>query len=110
MCGRTLPAASFECTTSALKKLSHVHDVVVLQFVDPAERGLAGSGFMRAHEAETGREFVTFGKRTWLDPEIAARACRSAGIDHLVLRTDEPYVVALRRLFKERGFAARGTR
>jgi uncharacterized protein (DUF58 family) len=96
--------------TDALKQIAHVHDVVVLQFVDPAERGLAGSGFVRAREAETGREFVTYGKRSWLDPEAAARASRSAGIDHLVIRTDEPYVVALRRLFKERGFAARGTR
>lgn len=96
--------------TQALKKLAHAHDVVVLQFVDPAEHGLGGSGFVRAREAETGREFVTFGKRAWLDPEVVERACRAAGIDHLVLRTDQPYVVALRRLFKERGFAARGTR
>ncbi len=96
--------------TSALKKLAQVHDVVVLQFVDPAERGLSRSGFVRAREAETGREFVTFGKRAWLDPEAAARTCRSAGIDHLEIRTDQPYEVALRRLFKQRGFAARGTR
>jgi uncharacterized protein (DUF58 family) len=96
--------------TSALKKLAQVHDVVVLQFVDPAERGLSRSGFVRAREAETGREFVTFGKRAWLDPEAAARTCRSAGIDHLEIRTDQPYEVALRRVFKQRGFAARGTR
>ncbi|MDZ4773970.1 MAG: DUF58 domain-containing protein [Planctomycetota bacterium] len=96
--------------SAALKKLAHVHDVVVLQFVDPAERGLRGSGFVRAREAETGREFVTFGKRTWLDEESVARACRSAGMDHLPIEIGRPYEVALRRLFKQRGFAARGTR
>jgi uncharacterized protein (DUF58 family) len=96
--------------TEALKHIAHVHDVVVLQMIDPSERGLPGSGFVRAREAETGREFVTFGRRTWLDAESVSRACRQSGIDHLALHTDRPYVVALRRLFKERGFVARGTR
>lgn len=99
-----------EHATAALKKLAQVHDCVVLQFLDPAELGLGGSGFVRAREAETGVEFTTRGARARIDPAVAARACRSSGIDHLLIRTDQPFEVALRRLFKQRGFAARGTR
>ncbi|MBL8863247.1 MAG: DUF58 domain-containing protein [Planctomycetes bacterium] len=94
----------------ALKSLAARHDVVALQLVDPAEHGLAGAGFFRAREAETGREFVTRGKSTWLDPERAARELPRAGIDHLVIRTDRPFVHALRNLFRGRGFIGRGTR
>ncbi|MBL8857728.1 MAG: DUF58 domain-containing protein [Planctomycetes bacterium] len=95
---------------SALKKLAQRHDCVVLQLQDPAESGLRGSGFLRAREAETGREFATTGRSTWLDAEAATRLCKSAGIDHLLIRTDRPFEAALRQLFKARGFAARGTR
>ncbi len=95
---------------AALKRLAARHDVVALQFVDPAESGLSGAGFFRAREAETGREFVTRGKSNWLDTERAARELPKAGIDHLVIRTDRPYVHALRNLLRGRGFIGRGTR
>jgi len=94
----------------SLKRLAARHDVVALQFVDPAEGGLSGAGFFRAREAESGREFITRGKSTWLDPERAARELPRAGIDHLVIRTDRPYAHALRQLFRGRGFIGRGTR
>lgn len=99
-----------EAALGALKSLAARHDVVAIQFVDPAELGLAGAGFFRAREAESGREFVTRGKSTWLDPQRAARELPRAGIDHLVVRTDRPFVHALRNLFRGRGFVGRGTR
>jgi uncharacterized protein (DUF58 family) len=53
----------------ALIRLAQRHDVVVLQLADPAEEGLAGAGFLRAREAETGVEFWTRGGRSGLDVE-----------------------------------------
>ena len=94
----------------ALKRMSQLHDVVVLQFQDPSELGLPGGGFLRAREAETGREFVTRGARSWLDPRAVERELRRCGIDHLLIRTDKPYAHALRQLFRARGVMGRGTR
>jgi uncharacterized protein (DUF58 family) len=95
---------------AALKRLSQLHDCIVLELEDPAENGVRGAGFLRASEAETGREFVTRGARTWIDPLAAAPDLRRAGIDHLRIRTDQPFEPALRQLFRARGWAGRGTR
>jgi uncharacterized protein (DUF58 family) len=99
-----------EGAIGALKRLGHLHDCVVLQLEDPAETGLRGSGFFRASEAETGREFVTHGRARWLDPSRAASALKRSGIDHLHVRTDQPFTPALRQLFRGRGSIARGSR
>jgi uncharacterized protein (DUF58 family) len=95
---------------TALKRMSQLHDCVVLQLEDPAETGLRGSGFFRASEAETGREFVTHGRRRWHDPVVQAAELKRCGVDHLHVRTDKPFVPALRQLFRGRGWVARGTR
>ncbi len=95
---------------TALKRMSQLHDCVVLQLEDPAETGLRGSGFFRASEAETGREFVTHGRRRWHDPLALAAELKRCGLDHLHVRTDKPFVPALRQLFRGRGWVARGTR
>lgn len=95
---------------SALKHVGHVHDCVVLQLEDPAETGVRGSGFFRAAEAESGHEFVTHGRRRWHEPARMARELKRAGLDHLHVRTDVPFVPALRQLFRGRGWIARGTR
>lgn len=94
----------------ALKRMSQLHDVVVLQFEDPCESGLRGGGFFRAREAETGREFVSRGRGTWLDPAKAARELKRCGIDHLRIRTDRPFAHSLRHLFRNRGWVGRGAR
>src|SRR5262249_3081780 len=79
----------------ALKPLAQQHDCVVLHLQDPAERGLKGAGFLRAREAETGRAFVTRGRRQWLDPELVAGELRRSGIDYFRLETDRPFVPKL---------------
>jgi uncharacterized protein (DUF58 family) len=94
----------------ALKQLAQKHDCAVLQFQDPAERGLAGSGFLRASEAETGRAFVTHGRRRWLDPDAAAEELKSAGIDHLLIRTDQPFIQKVRHFFRSRSLLGKGAR
>jgi hypothetical protein len=88
----------------ALKRLAQLHDCVVLQLEDPAERGWRGSGFFRAREAETGREFVTHGRRRWIDASQAASELKRCGID------DQPYAHSLRLLFRSRGYIGKGER
>ena len=94
----------------ALTRLAQRHEVVVIQLHDPAETGLAGGGLLRAGEAETGRLFVTPAGRRWADPGEAARPLTRAGVDHLLLRTDKPFVADLRNLLLSRGVLGRGVR
>lgn len=93
-----------------LKRLSHLHDCVVLQFVDPAEDSLRGSGFFRGQEAESGRTFVGHGRRVWHDRDSVTSQLRLAGIDHLMLSTEGPIEERLRHFFRSRGLLGRGAR
>jgi uncharacterized protein (DUF58 family) len=93
-----------------LKPLAQQHDCVVLHLQDPAERGLRGAGFLRAREAETGRAFVTRGRRRWLDPDAVAGELRRAGIDYLRIETNTEFVPQLRNFFKSRNLLGRGAR
>lgn len=99
-----------EAGVPALRLLAQRHDVVVIQLQDPAETGVRGAGFLRAGEAETGRIFVTRAGRRWVDPEATARDLKRAGVDHLLVRTDVPFVADLRNFLKARGGLGRGTR
>jgi len=94
----------------ALKLAAQQHDCVVLYLQDPAERGLKGAGFLRAREAETGRAFVTRGRRAWLDPNTVAVDLRRAGIDCLSIETDTIFVPKLRSFFRSRNVLGRGAR
>ncbi len=94
----------------AIKQLSQVHECVVVQLRDPAEDGLAGGGIVRAREAETGTSFVTRISRPQVSLEDTTAAFRRAGVDHLVLRTDQPVVSPLRHFFSSRGILTRGAR
>jgi uncharacterized protein (DUF58 family) len=99
-----------EAAIPALKLLAQRHDVVVIQLQDRAETGMPGAGFLRAGEAETGRVFVTRAGRAWADPEATARELKRAGVDHLLVRTDQPFVADLRNFLKARNVLGRGTR
>lgn len=94
----------------ALKQLAQKHDVAVLQLQDPAERDLAGGGFLRAREAETGRAFVTMGRSRWLAPERVAAELKRSGIDHLLIPTDRPFVERVRNFLRGRNLLGRGAR
>jgi uncharacterized protein (DUF58 family) len=93
-----------------LKLMAQEHDCVVLQLQDPAERGRLGAGIFRAEEAETGEAFVTHGRSRWFDEEATERELKRGGIDHLVLRIDEPFVPKLRGFLRRRDCLGRGTR
>jgi len=94
----------------ALKSLAQEHDVVVLQFQDPAEAGRLGGGIFRAEEAETGEAFVSHGRRRWLDPAAASHGLKQGAVDHLVLPIDQPFVPRLRGFLRRRGLMGKGTR
>jgi uncharacterized protein (DUF58 family) len=94
----------------SLKLLAQRHDVAVFQFLDPAERGLPGGGFLRAREAETGRVFVTRARKVWTEQKTIATELRKCGIDHLVIQTDESFVARVRHFCRTRGLLGRGAR
>ena len=95
---------------TALKPLAHAHDCIVLQFSDPAEQGRLRGGIFRGEEAETGEAFVAHGFSRWLDHEQISRELKHAGIDHLLLPTDKPFLPKLRGFLRRRDCLGRGTR
>lgn len=94
----------------ALKRLAQLHDVVAIQMRDPAEVKIAGAGIYRATEAETGRSFVTHGRRQAIDQEHLTQSLRKSGIDHLLVETDRPFAHQLRNFFESRDLLGRGAR
>lgn len=94
----------------ALKQLAEQHDVAVLQFQDPAESGVRRAGFLRASEAESGKTFTTRSGRNWLQGDPIAAEFKRSGIDHLLLRTDQPFLSQLRNFFCSRGLLGRTVR
>ena len=95
---------------AALKLMAQRHDCAVIQLRDPAEDSLRGAGVFRAQEAETGRAFVTHGRRQWADPTEIKDDLKRSGIDHLVISTDEPFALKLRYFFESRHLLGRGAR
>lgn len=93
----------------SLAMLAQQHEVAVLQFQDPAEVTLRGSGFLRAQEAESGRAFVTHGRRPVVDQLRIEAELRRGGVGHLLIRTDQPFLPKLRHFFRARG-AGKGAR
>jgi len=94
----------------ALRLVAQRHDCMVLQFQDPAERGMRGSGFFQAREVETGRKFVTHGRSRWSDREGLDGEFRRAGIDFLRIPIDRPFQHHLRGFLNDRGTLGRGAR
>ncbi|MHB1309795.1 MAG: DUF58 domain-containing protein [Limisphaerales bacterium] len=94
----------------ALRLMAQNHDCVVLQIEDPAERGRLRAGVFRAEEAETERAFVAHGRSRWFERDDLAHALHQAGIDHLVLPLDQPFLPRLRDFLRRRDSLGRGTR
>jgi uncharacterized protein (DUF58 family) len=94
----------------ALRRMAQEHDCAVMQLRDPAEERLRGVGFVRATEAETGRPFVVRGRLRGFDPSVVEDELKRAGVDCLLIRTDQPYVSRVRHYFKHRNLLGRGAR
>lgn len=95
-----------------LRRLTARNEVVAVTVDDPREYELPDAGWIELIDAETGaRELVDTsdaGARTALriaadEQRLArARALRSAGVDHVALRTDRPYTQTLHTAFAAR--------
>jgi uncharacterized protein (DUF58 family) len=94
----------------ALKRLAQEHDCAVLQLRDPAEDRLRGVGFVRATEAETGRALLVRGRVRGSDSAHVGEQLKKAGIDYLLIQTDQPYASRVRQFFKLRNLLGRGAR
>lgn len=99
-----------EGAVHAIALMAQRHEVAVLQFQDPAEVTLRGSGFLRAQEAESGRRYVTHGRRRPLEQGRIEAELRKGGVEHLLIRTDQPFVHRLRHFFRSRGLLGKGAR
>ena len=88
--------------------LAQEHEVAVIQVQDPAEVTLPSGGFLRAQEAESGRTFTARARRQMVDQLRIENQLRKGGVDHLMLRTDEPYLHKLRHFFRSRGVSGGG--
>ena len=81
-----------------------------MQLRDPAEQSLRGAGLIRAREAETGREVVTIGRAAGVNMDQSIRELHRAGVDHLLIDIDRPYVQTVRQFFRGRNLLGRGVR
>jgi uncharacterized protein (DUF58 family) len=104
----SLAQASF----SMLRQANRRHDLVAVQIADKYELELPALGRLVLNDAETGevveintadeRKRAAFAERQARAQAELARLFRSAGIDAIQLRTDQPYGAALGRFFETR--------
>lgn len=106
----TRPAGTLPLAT-ALRQANRRHDVVAVQIIDPHELELPAIGRLILEDAETGEvvEVNTnasareaFAARQEQEQTALGRLLRSARIDAIRLRTNQPYAAALGRFFETR--------
>lgn len=95
---------------SALKRLGHQHDVVVIHVQDPAEIGDLRAGYFRGAEAESGRTFLGNGSQRWNDGCTIQQDLASADVSYLKLLTDCSPLSPLRQFLLTRAMRMRGQR
>jgi uncharacterized protein (DUF58 family) len=97
---------------TAIKQANRRHDLVAVQIADLYELELPALGRLILEDAESGEvvEVNTgsdanrnaFALRQWRNQEELGKMFRTAGIDAIQLRTDQPYGAALGRFFETR--------
>jgi len=85
---------------AAATRLAQRHDCVVVQPRDPGEGGRLRAGFLRAAEAETGREFIAASRTRFQAPGDQSRSLIASGVDHVVIPTDGPVLAPLKRVIE----------
>jgi uncharacterized protein (DUF58 family) len=88
---------------AALRHAAQGHDCMVVHTLDPAEQGGLRAGFFRGQESETGTTFVGHSRSKWTAEEAVKTELARCGVDYLRLRTDVPFIPALRRFLASRG-------
>lgn len=107
-------AADYE---RALSLAAARHDVIPCMLVDPRDEELADVGLASFEDLETGEDVLVDTSnakvRAWYAHQMRAhrkaqvRMFQKLGLDHVVVRTDRPYVRPLRDLFARRARRAR---
>jgi uncharacterized protein (DUF58 family) len=110
--GTTPSATDKRGFQTAIKQANRRHDLVAVQVTDRFETELPDLGRLIFEDAESGEvvEINTgndsirnaFALRQWRNQEELARMFRSAAVDMIQLRTDQPYGAALGRFFETR--------
>jgi len=101
-----------QAASPMLRHANRRHDVVAVQIADPYELELPTLGRLVLQDAETGeiievntgdqRKRSAFAQRQQKAQAELVRVFRSAGIDAIQLRTDQPYAAELGRFFETR--------
>ena len=96
----------------ALARLARKHEVVAITVDDPRESALPAAGWLELRDAETGEVVLVDSDRAEARLTVAmaaeearlarARSIKRAQVDHVALRTDQPYAEPLHRAFAER--------
>ena len=97
---------------AVLRQANRRHDLVAVQITDRFEQELPALGRLVLKDAETGevveintgdeRKRVAFAQRQLKTQAELLKLFRSARIDSIQLRTDQPYAAALGRFFEMR--------
>ena len=96
---------------NALKAAAARHDVIVIEIVDPRDNQLPETAPVVLEDAETGQIALVGGGRRAArqhrekrgrERRELARLTRRLGVDHLELRTDQPYITTLLAFFEQR--------
>ncbi len=95
-----------------LRRLARRHEVVAITVDDPRERELPNAGWIELEDAETGQRLLvdTSVRESRLRVQIQAEEARiarvrtleRAQVDHIMLRTDQPYAHVLLEAFARR--------
>src|SRR5260221_6242882 len=110
--GLMLPQSLAQASFAALRQANRRHDVVAIQITDRYELELPPLGRLVLKDAETGevveintadlRKLEAFAQRQARAQAELLRVFRSAKIDSIQVRTDQPYASALGRFFETR--------
>jgi uncharacterized protein (DUF58 family) len=110
--GMVQPQSLAQASFTALRQANRRHDVVAIQITDRFELELPALGILVLKDGETGevvevntgdpRKREAFAQRQVRAQAELLRVFRSANIDSIQLRTDQPYGAALGRFFETR--------
>jgi len=100
-----------EALEHALRVSARKHDLIPVTITDPLEQELTGVGLINLEDLETGEQILfdsdgpearAHAEYMALAREVRQRLFRKLKMDHMVVRTDQPYLGALVDFFKAR--------
>jgi len=93
---------------AAIRSACQKHEVMALHIQDPVEVTPLRAGFIRLREAETGSIFLAPRRKPLDSGHDTQTQLHRCGADYLHIRTDRPFIAALRRFLASRSGATRG--